>query len=194
MTQKKSGFLSALAVAAVIFTGCGTTAHIEKDKTADFSKYKTYTWMPNDDKKAVNHQNDIAESNIRTSVDEQLQKNGFRQVQNNPDLLLSYDLMVEKTTRQQSDPVYSQPYSRLYYNPYTGRYRSIYFPSQFVGYDNITTPVKEGTVTIRMIDSKTDKTIWQGWTTDELNGSHLSSKEIDRNVKSIFKKFDIQRR
>ena len=194
MKQSKVGLFGTLAIAAVIFAGCGTTAHIEKDKTADFNRYKTYTWVPKEDQKVMNHSNDIVESNIRASVDEQLQKNGFKQVQNNADLLLSYDLMVEKTTRQQSDPVYSQPYSRVYYNPYSGRYRSIYFPSQFIGYENSTIPLKEGTVTISMIDSKTDKTIWQGWTTDELNGSHLTSREIEKNVKSIFKKFDIQRR
>ena len=194
MTHKKWGFLSAFAMAAVLFTGCGTTAHIEKDKTADFSKYKTYNWIPKDDKNAMNHQNDIVESNIRSSVNDQLQKNGFRQVSNNPDLLLSYDLMVDKTTREQSNAVYSQPYTRLFYNPYTGHYRNIYFPSQFVGYDHYSTPVKEGTVTISMIDSKTDKTIWQGWTTNEVNGNKVSSKEIERDVKSIFKKFDIQRR
>ena len=49
---------------------------------------------------------------------------------------------------------------------------------------------KEGTVSISMIDAKTDKTIWQGWTTNELNGNQFSSKEVQKNVKSIFKKFD----
>ena len=192
MKPKNSLFLSMIAISAVLFMGCGTTAHIEKAKNADLSKYKTYTWLDKESQKSLNHQNDIAESNIRTSVDEQLQKNGFRYVKSNPDLLLSYDLLVEKTTRQQNDPVYSQPYSRLYYNPYSGRYRSIYFPSQLVGYDTQEIPVKEGTVTISMIDPKTDKTIWQGWTTDEINTSHLTSKEIDKNVKTIFKKFSSQ--
>ena len=30
--------------AALLVTGCAGTAHIEKDKSADFSKYKTYAW------------------------------------------------------------------------------------------------------------------------------------------------------
>ena len=42
-----------------------------------------------------------------------------------------------------------------------------------------------------MIDSRTDKTVWQGWTTSELNGRDITSREIDRNVKTIFKKFDV---
>lgn len=51
--------------------------------------------------------------------------------------------------------------------------------------------IREGTITISMIDTRTDKTVWQGWTTDEVNSRNLTSKEIQNSVKSIFKKFDI---
>ena len=138
-----------------------------------------------------NVRNEIAAQNLKSIVNDELQKNGFREVKNNPDLLLSYDLLVEKSVKEQSDPVYSRPYSRVYYNPYTRRYGTIYYPSQFLGYDNYSTPVKEGTVSISMVDTKNDKTIWQGWTTDELNGNNFSSKEVQKNVRSIFKKFEV---
>ena len=42
-----------------------------------------------------------------------------------------------------------------------------------------------------MIDRKTDKAVWQGWTTDEVNGRNLTKKEIDNSVRAIFKKFDV---
>jgi hypothetical protein len=51
--------------------------------------------------------------------------------------------------------------------------------------------VREGTVTITMLDAKTDKTIWQGWTTDQVNSKNLTGKEIQNSVKSIFRKFDV---
>ena len=104
--------------------------------------------------------------------------------------MLNYELLVEKNTKRQQDPVYSQPFTRSYYNRYTGRINTFYYPSQFVGYDSYSTTVKEGTVTITMIDNKTDKTVWQGWTTSELNSNKITGKEIDQNVKTIFKKFD----
>ena len=31
--------------AVIIFAGCSGTAHIEKDKSVDFSKYHTYAWV-----------------------------------------------------------------------------------------------------------------------------------------------------
>ena len=189
MKRLKSFYVLILGVGAILLSSCGTSAHIEKDKSANLKNYKTYTWMDKENKDKFT--NEIAAQNLKSIVDGELQKNGFREVKNNPDLLLSYDLLVEKSVKEQNDPVYSRPYSRVYYNPYTRRYGTLYYPSQFLGYDRYTTPIKEGTVSISMIDAKTDKTIWQGWVTDELNSNNFSSKEVQKNVRSIFKKFDI---
>ena len=189
----KKSFTWALAVfAALLFAGCAGNAHIEKDKNADFSKYRTYSWVdkPEVKQEKKNRRNDLTETNIRNAVNEELQKKGWQQAKSNPDVILNYELVVEKNQVQQQDPVYSQSYTRSYYNRYTGRVHSFYYPSQFMGYDSYTTTVKEGTVTITMIDSKTDKTVWQGWTTSEVNGRDITSREIDKNVKTIFKKFD----
>ena len=188
MLQLKGFYVLALSAGALLLSSCGTSAHIEKDKSADLKNYKTYTWIDKENKDKVN--NEIAAQNLKAIVNDELQKNGFSEVKNNPDLLLSYDLLVEKSVREQSEPVYSRPYTRVYYNPYTRRYGEIYYPSQFLGYDSYSTPVKEGTVSISMIDAKTDKTIWQGWTTDELNSNNFSNKEVQKNVRTIFKKFD----
>jgi hypothetical protein len=125
-------------------------------------------------------------------VNEELRKTaGWREVRNRPDVLLSYDVLVERTVKETTNPVYTRPYSRLVYNPYTRRYTTIYYPSQFVGYDRDERQAREGTVTITVIDAKTDKTVWQGWTTDEVNSRNLTSKEIQYAVRSIFKKFDV---
>ena len=189
----KKSFTWALAVfAALLFAGCAGNAHIEKDKNADFNKYRTYAWIdkPEDEGVKNKYRNDLTETNVRNAVNEELQKKGWQLSKSKPDVLINYELMVEKNEVEQKDPVYSQSYTRSYYNRYTGRVHTFYYPSQFMGYDSYTTTVKEGTVTITMIDSRTDKTVWQGWTTSELNGRDITSREIDRNVKTIFKKFD----
>ncbi|WP_315817710.1 DUF4136 domain-containing protein [Paraflavitalea speifideaquila] len=51
--------------------------------------------------------------------------------------------------------------------------------------------VREGTLTVTMVDAKTDHTVWQGWTTDEVNSRNLTQKEIQSSVKAIFRKFDV---
>jgi hypothetical protein len=180
MKHLKSFNVLVLAVAAMVLNSCGTSAHIEKDKTANLKDYKTYTWI--DKETGDKFRNEIAAQNLKSTVNDELQKNGYREVKHNPDLLVSYDLLVEKNVKEQNDAVYSRPYSRVYYNPYTRRYGTLYYPSQFLGYDSYTTPVKEGTVSISMIDAKTDKTVWQGWITDEINSNNFSSKEVQKNV------------
>jgi hypothetical protein len=192
MSSKAFNWLGALSIgAAMALTGCASSAHVEKDKSADFSSYRTYAWVEKPKAKGKNaRRNEMTEQNIRNSVDKQLQKSGWRPDNRNPDVLVNYELLVEKNQREQRDPVYSQPFTRSYYNRYTGRYNTFYYPSQFMGYDSYSTTVKEGTVTITMIDNKTDKMVFQGWATDELDHGNITSKEIDKNVRSIFKKFD----
>ncbi len=185
-----TGYLSLI----LLIVSCKPSAHIEKDKDTDFSKYKTFAWIDKDGegKKDRNRTNDLAEQRIKSAIKAELEKTaGWKEVKNRPDVLLSYDVLVERGTRESSSPVYSRSFTRLVYNPYTRRYTRIYYPPQFMGYDRSTENIREGTVTISMIDAKTDKVVWQGWTTDEVSSRNLTAKEITSAVKSIFKKLDI---
>lgn len=187
MNQKQwSGSLAFVFLLA----SCGTTAHIEKDDNTDFSRYKTFAWVDNDGNSK--RSSDLTEQKMKDAVNKELEKTaGWREVKNRPDVLLSYDVLVERSVRQDNNPVYSNPTTRVFFNPRTRRYVNVYYPSQFLGYDRDQREVKEGTVTISMIDAKSDKTVWQGWTTDEVRNRNLTSKEIQNSVKSIFRKFDI---
>lgn len=178
----------------LVLSGCGTTAHIEKDELTDFSKYRTYAWIDQDGEgnSDRNKRNDLTEQKIREAVNQELKRSArWREVKSKPDVLLSYDVLVERSTRESNNPVYSRPFSRLVYNPYTRRYATLYYPSQLIGYERAERPVKEGTVTISMIDTRTDKTVWQGWTTEEVNSRNLTSREIQNSVRAIFRKFDL---
>ena len=185
-----SGLLSFVFLLA----SCASTAHIEKDESTDFSKYKTFAWIEqkNDNDSKKNKANDLVERRIKDAVTKELEKTAGWRESKNPDVLLSYDVLIERSVDQRSDAVYSRPFTRTFYNPYSRRFINVYYPSQFMGYDNYDVPVKEGTVTISMLDADTEKTVWQGWVTDEVaNSRNLSSKEIQNSVRAIFRKFDI---
>lgn len=188
--KKMSLFIwSALSAGLLVLAGCSTPVHVQKDTQADFSRYKTFAWIAeNNGKKSKG--NDLEDKTVHDAVSKELQKSGWREVTNNPDVLISYDVLIERATRRESNPVYSPATSRLYFNPYTRRYGTIFYPSQFWGYNDYNVPVREGTITITVTDANTDKMIWQGWTTDELNSRRLSNREISNSVKSIFRKFD----
>jgi len=188
--------LSVLALAGLLMTGCASVVHVEKDETANLGSYKTFAWVDTKEDRsdsAKTQISDLTERKIREAVTTELEKAGWR-ASKKPDVLIAYDVLVERSVREMSNPVYSQPFSRYYFNPYTRRWMTMYYPSQFMGYDRERQPVNEGTVTISVIDARTDKTVWQGWTTDQLNSRNISSKEIRNSVKNIFRKFDLASR
>ncbi|MES1215886.1 MAG: DUF4136 domain-containing protein [Bacteroidota bacterium] len=191
--MKTTNKLWTIFFAGLLIAGCSNPVYVQKDDSVNLENYHTYMWV---DTRANENDNSaraaaFADISVHNAVNSELNKLGWREVSSDPDALVSYDLLVERTTEQRSDPVYSRPFTRAYYNPYTRRWSTIYYPSQFYGYDTYQVPVKEGTVTINIMDSKTDKLIWQGWTTERMNNTRLTDNEISRNVRNIFNKFDI---
>ncbi len=182
-----------LVASGILLWSCGGVAHIEKDDTVSFSNYKSFAWVDakTDQSDSSKRNLSLTEQNIRKAVNSELAKQGWKEVKNRPDVLLSNDVLVEKAVKEDNNPVYSRSSTRYLYNPYARRWVPIYYPSQFLGYDNDRYEVRQGTITVTMVDAKTSKTIWQGWTTDEVNSRNLTGKEIQNSVKTIFRKFDV---
>lgn len=180
--------LGIVIVGVVLLSGCGPTAHIERARNVNFGNYQTFAWAQKDERGS---RSDLTEQRIKEAISRELSKTqGWREVRRNPDVILSYDVLVEKGSRRESDPVYSWGGFRTFYNPYSRRFYRVYYPQRFVGYDTYRVPVKEGTITITMVDAKTDKTILQGWATDEVDNRRMTSREADRIVNAIIKKWN----
>ncbi|RYY87398.1 MAG: DUF4136 domain-containing protein [Chitinophagaceae bacterium] len=194
MKQLKT--LGVLLLSGLFLVGCGSAAHIEKDPTVNLGSYRSYAWVQTQENKdsMKTRVSDLTERNLQAAVNSELQKQGWVENSKRPDVLLTYDVLVEQAVRETNDPVYSQPTTRYYYNPYTRRYVPVYYPSQFLGYDRSQQDVREATLTVRLIDARSDKTVWQGWTTGDVNSRNLTSKEVQAAVRSIFRKFDVASR
>ena len=172
----------------LLLAGCTATAHIEKDEAVNFSQYKTFAWLDESEDSGSIKKNSLQETNLRQAVNAELSKSNWNEEKKKPDVILKHDVLVEKTTKESSNPVYSQGYTRRYYNPYTRRFNFIFFPSQFMGYNSNEYQTREGTLTITMIDAKTDRVVWQGWTTNEVSNKNLTSKEIQDNSITVIRK------
>ena len=180
-----------IVAACGLLASCATPVYVDRADDVDISRYKTFMWVD-----ARNDQNDEssratawADISMRNYVNNELRRLEWREVTENPDVLVSFDILIERDTERHSDPVYSRPFVRYYFNPYTRRWGTIYYPSQFVGYDNYTVPITEGTVTLSLIDARTDRRIWQGWTTEDLNNNRFTANEIGKIVRNIFREF-----
>ncbi len=187
--MKTYKWLWSISLILFVLVSCGPTAHIEKDKSANFSSYNTFAWTDMKDHKGVSN---ITEQRIKDAISEEIRNTkGWTEDKTRPDILLSYDVLVERGERTRSNPVYSNGFYRTFYNPYRGRYYNVYYPSRFLGYDNYSIPTREGTITVTMVDAKTERTVMQGWATEEIDNRNMKEEEIDRVVKAIVKKFDL---
>ncbi|MBO9595225.1 MAG: DUF4136 domain-containing protein [Niabella sp.] len=189
----KSRLIKLLGVAAVILVlaGCGPSAHVETSRNANFDRYRTFAWAEKKDRRGRTGNSTMMENQVKSAISDRLQSRmGWQQVSRNPDVVLSYDVLVERGSRVESDPRYSWGGFRTFYNPYSRRFYNVYYPSMFMGYDNYEVPTKEGTITVTMVDTRTDETVMQGWATDEVNSRRISGREIDRIVDAIFKKWE----
>ena len=113
-----SGFVAVVFLLA----SCATSTHIEKDETVNFTEYKTFAWLeknPNGEKNN-NKPGNLTEQRIREAVNKELAKSsGWKEVKSRPDVFLSYDVLVERGTSESTSPVYSRPFSRVFYkNPF----------------------------------------------------------------------------
>jgi Domain of unknown function (DUF4136) len=180
---------SALLLSSFLFTGCIQKAYHQKDNSVDFSRISTYAWAEGDNDQNYDtrrpNQNNLRDTKIMQTVDRYLQGHGWSQSKNNPDVYLVFDVVEDQSQQRVNTPVYSQPVTRFYYNPATRRWVPIYYPSTFVGYNSTTRQVKEGTLTLTMMNPGSDKIIWQGWTTSEIYGRKMSDEKIERDVQAI---------
>lgn len=179
--------------AAFIITGCGVQSYVEKDPAVDLNNYRTYAWIGDKTGKNKNDKpyKDFQETYLTELISQQLEKNGFVKAKSNPDVLIDYDIMIENAVRENNDPVYSRPFVRYFYNPYTGRINSFYYPSRFVGTNSYDVPYKSGTITINIVDNDSRKLVWQGWAETEVTKRRIAKEDMNKIVKSIFRKLDI---
>ncbi len=167
----------------------------KSDKT-DFSKYRTYAWVPSAEAK-VNKvfDNNIAEERIVDAASEELNQLGLKLNNQAPDLLIRYTAVVNDKTRTLSDPVYYRAPS--YYVPRMAYYggRRIYYYQYvnpfpvYVGSEMRKETFEEGNLMIDLIDRKTSKVIWRGWGKGEVNDPEKAVGDIPKVIEKIFGKF-----
>jgi Domain of unknown function (DUF4136) len=190
--KKHFPILSLAAVLMFVFAGCRTSSHVEVAEGVNFNTYKTFGWInDNGVKKSGRADNDIVDNNIKNSISTELERKGWQEADQHPDVLLDYNVVVEKAIKKETEPVYTYPYSGYYFNHWRHRLGYYYDPGFFMGYHTYNVPFKEGTLTVNMVDPKNNKLIWQGWSTGDMTSKNVTSKEAREDVKSIFKKFDL---
>ena len=164
------------------FVACSTVKiGFDYDKTADFSKYKTYAFSEETMKLPVNQLN--LDRLIR-AVENQMTVEGFTK-SDKPDVII--DLRAKGEEYQTATATTTGGYGGYGYRYGRWGYGGGFSTTQ-INYDKYV----EGTLFITMIDKATDKIVWQGTgtkTLDENTSAEKREQNINYAVTQIFSNY-----
>ena len=166
-------FIITMSFAFLIFN-CNTIAVlVDYDKKNDFSKYKSYKYIKQKDKKITSKfQNDLNRKRFAEAIENELSQKGFnRTADQSPDFKVVYHLRLEK---------------KLDISSYGYRY----LPAYGVTETYVQTRVyQQGSVIIDIIEADKNQLVWRGIAEGVLDENSDADAIIKDVVKQILESF-----
>ena len=204
----------------LITSSCSTYTNVysDYDKSADFTKYKTFAWLPDKaDTANTPYNNEIIRNNIRNYYGQCMSDRGFSFNADTPDILM--ELVVTNTKKERvitttPSSFYYRPYyfGSSYYNPYPSNYYyrnySTYggynygghnYGSYLGGYNtgggyasSQKVAYVDGAITLNFIDKKTNKLVWTGTAEGDIYDPSVISRDLHPAVHSIVEQYPVK--
>jgi hypothetical protein len=190
-----------LAGAMTLITGlsaCAPKVNVEQRANVNFNRYRTYDFADTEVKTSGDRnpllRSPITQDRIKQAITGELGKRGLRQVENNPDFLVTTHTFVEQAERT----VYNtQPAAGFAY-PYSVGYRGRFLPVNYGAWygpsyysQPRTEQYREGTLVIDFIDARTNNLVWRGSMADPVDDPGRLGSEFSKAAKEILDKFPI---
>jgi len=148
----------------------GQQVKTDYDRTADFTRYKTYSW------EKVQTQDALWVDRIKSAVNADMAAKGWTEVPSGGDVAI---VAIEMTRNQQS--------LNTFYDGFGGGWR------WGGGFGDSTTTVdtyKVGSLVVDLFDARTKNLIWRGSASDTLSDkSDKNIKNLDKGVQKMFEHF-----
>ena len=171
----------------MVMVSCSTVkVVVDMDKTADFSKYKTYSflgWQNNSDQVL----SEFDQKRIRDAFISEFERRDLKLVQNNGDMEITLFIVVDQKT---TVTAYTDYYGGRYggYHRYRGGWGYGYGSTSYQESDYL-----EGTLVMDVFDGRSKDQVWQGIATKTINDNPTKrEKTIPANIQSLMRKFPIQ--
>lgn len=177
--MKKTFFILLLSASALIESCSDLKVTSDYDKSADFSSFKTFNIMSNDEGMTVPEGvSRLTISFIEESIIDQLMNRNYT-LSDNPDIGVYYYIKVAQKTELTGGTTVGLYGGNPYYYGYYGGYGYYSTTIQEVNFT-------EGSLIIELVDMKENKAIWQGVATQSVTASTVTDKQIQQIVNSIF--------
>jgi hypothetical protein len=177
----KTGILFAIITTAILAAGCNPIyTNYDYDKDADFTQYKTFSWMELPETVPQNaaeaeQSNPLIAKHIRNGVNAQLTSKGLKLLEQGGDLLVIY---------------YTDPKQMLLVqqNAYSGM--DLWANSRMGG-STSTKEITEGTIIFDLLDSESKQLVWRGTGENARNDDAPIEQLYDTLDKAIVKIFEM---
>ena len=172
-------FLNIALLGLALTLGCGPKVNFDYDKSADFSSLKTYAW--HEGQQTIKEEDELGHKRVIAAVDQQMSAKGFRKVDSNPDVYVTYNAEDKEQVRMDT--------SHMGY----GYGDDWYWGGGGMGMGTSTTRVRnytQGTLIVDIWDAKKKQLVWRGTGSDTVSDKPESNaKKIDKVVTNMFKKY-----
>ena len=192
------GFL-ALVGTVIILTECRiyNKAYSDYDRTTDFSRYRTFAWLPDRDTSNTTFNNQIIRNNTLNYFTHCMGERGLQAELDSPDVLLQ--LVVHSLPKQLTitSAVYQGSPAGGRYNPYYYPHpNNFYYHSPFF-YSNTRYVTErydyaESTITLNVFDRRLNRLVWTGSARGDLYDPAYMADNLHPAVYRILKSFPIK--
>lgn len=201
MKNLKSYHFPVFAVFLVVATGCSvyTDYYSNFDRDADFTGYKTFSWLPDEDTTNEAFDNQIIRNDTRNYFTHCLGEKGMTVDTDKPDVLLELVVKSEEKVITEHHGRHSYAggwpqYQNPFYYPFTGSYyyRHSYSYGYSCSYATRNIGYAESSIILNVIDRKQNKLVWTGAVKGDLYDPDLLSKNLHPAVHSMLEKYPLE--
>lgn len=191
----------------ILLISCTTTYNsvsTDYDRVVDFTKYKTFAWLPdNADTANTPYNNDIIRNNIRNYIGQCMSDRSYTVDLENPDLLMLLEITNAKKERVVTvypTSYYYSPYyyGSTFYSPYPFGYYYQHYPGHGysrLSYSGYSTTEKQeyinGAITLNVIDRHANKLIWRGTAEGDIYDPSHISQDLHPAVHRIMNEYPV---
>jgi Domain of unknown function (DUF4136) len=179
---KGARLASGIAIIAALLVGGCASAPPEpesmRDPNANFAAYSTYGWAPSPGVSGTDPPLRLLDQNIRRAIAAEMQRRGYTESTENPDLRMAYD--TASAEKIESDPV------RVGVG--VGSWGGNVGGSINVGSPSVRN-YREGTLVIHAIDAARNAEVWQGRVSSRITSGSLEAAAVTSAVQAAMRDF-----
>jgi len=177
--------------ACLVLAGCETQTiktRSQSDPGANLSSYHTYGFVAEPGTNRSGYSTPIT-TYFKTAITREMDARGYKQTDNNPDLLINFNTNAREQVDIRSTPSMSDGYG--YYGYRGGLYAA---GPMYGGTDVSTVRYKQGTANIDVVDAAKKQLVWEGIAEGKITDKMMQNPQatIDGVITEMFANYPVK--